>query len=424
MTSTTYATDALPRPRRSIVPASLLQWLTWALVVTLVLGPFLPLAYASIRDRPLYESGGVFTLEPYRELLRERAFWHAWWNTLQFAVLTTAMAVAPGAAVVRQARPPAPPAAVARDGARLDRGLGRGRLHHELLQPAAAHRRTRDQHDLRDGARRGDEADAGRVPDLPGGARPRRFVAGGRGAQHGRDTVAGASQHHDPDAEAGAPELGDVDLHALDRRARDPAPARRAEQHPVRLELPVHPLDERHLPRPRCGQRRRHDPAPGGDAPPRRPQPAARRRGTVRLGRRQGRQGRLPLATQLALAARGRDHAVSALHDAPARPRSGPDVVRRLPHPPDRPMGPAHLEPLAGARRRHLPELDPEQPDHRARRCRAVDGVRRSGDARRAPLDLPAATHVAVRDALSACGPRDHHRDRLLLGIPAHRCAR
>jgi iron(III) transport system permease protein len=99
MTSTTYATEALPRPRRSIVPASLLQWLTWALVVTLVLGPFLPLAYASIRDRPLYESGGVFTLEPYRELLRERAFWHAWWNTLQFAVLTTAMAVALGAAV-------------------------------------------------------------------------------------------------------------------------------------------------------------------------------------------------------------------------------------------------------------------------------------------------------------------------------------
>src|SRR5215218_3565489 len=100
MATTSYPSPAeLPRPRPSIVPASLLQWLTWALVVTLVLGPFLPLAYASIRDRPLYESGGVFTLEPYRELLRERAFWHAWWNTLQFAVLTTAMAVALGAAV-------------------------------------------------------------------------------------------------------------------------------------------------------------------------------------------------------------------------------------------------------------------------------------------------------------------------------------
>jgi iron(III) transport system permease protein len=98
-TTTSYTTEALPRPRRSIVPASLLQWLTWALVVALVLGPFLPLAYASVRDRPLYESGGVYTLEPYRELFGDRAFWEAWVNTLQFAALTTVMAVALGAAV-------------------------------------------------------------------------------------------------------------------------------------------------------------------------------------------------------------------------------------------------------------------------------------------------------------------------------------
>src|SRR5215210_5828228 len=99
MATPAYTTEALPRPRRSLVPASVLQWLTWGLVVTLVLGPFLPLAYASVRDRPLYETGGHFTLTPYRELFGERAFWHAWWNTLQFAVLTTAMAVALGAAV-------------------------------------------------------------------------------------------------------------------------------------------------------------------------------------------------------------------------------------------------------------------------------------------------------------------------------------
>ena len=98
-TTTTYVPEALPSPRRSLVPASLLQWLTWGLVVALVLGPFLPLAYASVRDRPLYEEGGVFTIQPYRELFRERAFWEAWWNTLQFATLTTAMAVALGAAV-------------------------------------------------------------------------------------------------------------------------------------------------------------------------------------------------------------------------------------------------------------------------------------------------------------------------------------
>ena len=94
-----YAREALPRPRRDILPASLLQWITWLLVVTLVLGPFLPLLYASLRDRPLYEAGGAFTTEPYRELLRDHAFWHAWWNTIQFAVYTTAMAVVLGAAV-------------------------------------------------------------------------------------------------------------------------------------------------------------------------------------------------------------------------------------------------------------------------------------------------------------------------------------
>src|SRR5215210_8126536 len=99
MATTSYAGEALPRPRRSIVPASLLQWVTWGLVLTLVLGPFLPLLYASLRDRPLYEAGGQFTVEPYRELFGNRAFWHAWWNTLQFAVLTTAIAVSLGAAI-------------------------------------------------------------------------------------------------------------------------------------------------------------------------------------------------------------------------------------------------------------------------------------------------------------------------------------
>jgi iron(III) transport system permease protein len=99
MATTSYSSEVLPRPRGSIVPASLLQWVTWGLVVTLVLGPFLPLAYASLRDRPLYEAGGVFTTEPYRELFGDRVFWEAWWNTLQFAALTTAMAVALGAAV-------------------------------------------------------------------------------------------------------------------------------------------------------------------------------------------------------------------------------------------------------------------------------------------------------------------------------------
>ena len=90
---------SLPRPRPSLVPAGALQLLTWVLVVTCVVGPFLPLVYASLRDRPVYEHGGVFSLTGYRQLLGDSAFWHAALNTLQYAVETTALAVIGGAAV-------------------------------------------------------------------------------------------------------------------------------------------------------------------------------------------------------------------------------------------------------------------------------------------------------------------------------------
>jgi iron(III) transport system permease protein len=96
MSTTGYATT-FPRPRRSVVPETALQWLTWLLILTLIVGPFVPLLYASLRDRPLYEAGGVFTIDPYRQLLSDGEFWHAWRNTLEFAALTTAGAVAFGA---------------------------------------------------------------------------------------------------------------------------------------------------------------------------------------------------------------------------------------------------------------------------------------------------------------------------------------
>jgi iron(III) transport system permease protein len=99
VTATAYQPAAqLPRPRRSVIPAGALQWATWGLVVTLILGPFVPLLIASLRDRPLYESGGIFTFRPYRQLLGDSAFWTAWKNTLAFASLTTVIAVALGAA--------------------------------------------------------------------------------------------------------------------------------------------------------------------------------------------------------------------------------------------------------------------------------------------------------------------------------------
>jgi iron(III) transport system permease protein len=98
-TATAAGAPELPRPRRSIVPAGLLQLVTWGLVVTGVIGPFLPLVYASIRDRPLYEHGGVLTAKAYRELFGDPAFWHAALNTLQYAIETTALAVLGGAFV-------------------------------------------------------------------------------------------------------------------------------------------------------------------------------------------------------------------------------------------------------------------------------------------------------------------------------------
>jgi iron(III) transport system permease protein len=99
MTTTTY--DApLPRRRgRSLPTAGTLQWATWVVVVGLILGPFVPLLYASIRDRPLYEAGGVFTPGAYRDLLADPKFWHAALHTLEYAALTTALSVVAGGAV-------------------------------------------------------------------------------------------------------------------------------------------------------------------------------------------------------------------------------------------------------------------------------------------------------------------------------------
>jgi iron(III) transport system permease protein len=99
MTTTTYEA-AVPRSRkRSLPTAGTLQWLTWVVVVGFILGPFVPLLYASIRDRPLYEAGGAFTLAAYRDLLSDPAFWRAALNTLEYAALTTVLAVVAGAAV-------------------------------------------------------------------------------------------------------------------------------------------------------------------------------------------------------------------------------------------------------------------------------------------------------------------------------------
>jgi iron(III) transport system permease protein len=88
----------LARPERSLGPASAAQGLIWAVVVVLVVGPLVPLIYASVRSKPLYLPGAVFTLDAYSTLFADPAFWEAVKNTVLFALLTTFLAVAGGTA--------------------------------------------------------------------------------------------------------------------------------------------------------------------------------------------------------------------------------------------------------------------------------------------------------------------------------------
>ena len=99
MTTTAYDTASPVRRSRNLPTAGALQWLTWVVVTGLIVGPFVPLLYASFRDRPLYEAGGILTVEPYRQLFADSKFWHAALNTLEYAGLTTVMAVVAGAAI-------------------------------------------------------------------------------------------------------------------------------------------------------------------------------------------------------------------------------------------------------------------------------------------------------------------------------------
>jgi iron(III) transport system permease protein len=82
--------------RRRFVPTSAMQGLVWALTVVLVVGPLVPLAYTSLRSQAFYLPGGTWSLQPYRSLFDDPAFWRAVENTLIFAALTTGLAVGLG----------------------------------------------------------------------------------------------------------------------------------------------------------------------------------------------------------------------------------------------------------------------------------------------------------------------------------------
>jgi iron(III) transport system permease protein len=87
------------RPRARWLPASAGQAVVWFVVVALVVGPFFPLVYTSLRSKPIYLPGGTFTLQAYRTLFADPLFWQAVRNTVSFAVGTTVLAVVSGTAL-------------------------------------------------------------------------------------------------------------------------------------------------------------------------------------------------------------------------------------------------------------------------------------------------------------------------------------
>jgi iron(III) transport system permease protein len=93
------AAPVATRPRARWLPASAGQALIWFAVLALVVGPFFPLVYSSLRSKPIYLPGGTFTLAAYRTLFADPLFWSAVRNTVSFAMGTTVLAVVGGTAL-------------------------------------------------------------------------------------------------------------------------------------------------------------------------------------------------------------------------------------------------------------------------------------------------------------------------------------
>jgi iron(III) transport system permease protein len=82
------------RPGRA--PAGVYQTLVWGVVAVLAIAPLIPLIATSLRSKPYYLPGGVFTTDAYRQLLTDPAFHTAAGNTLLFATTATILAVVLG----------------------------------------------------------------------------------------------------------------------------------------------------------------------------------------------------------------------------------------------------------------------------------------------------------------------------------------
>lgn len=77
------------RTRRSLLPEPVIQYGAWAFTVLLVLGPIVPIAWASLWSTPLYDTGGSWTLANFLHLFGDAGWWQAVLNSFAFAALTT-----------------------------------------------------------------------------------------------------------------------------------------------------------------------------------------------------------------------------------------------------------------------------------------------------------------------------------------------
>lgn len=71
----------------------LIQYSVAGFAVILVLAPILPIIYQSLLDRPLYDSGGILSLDNYIKLFSDPAFHRVVINSFIFALLTTFLSV-------------------------------------------------------------------------------------------------------------------------------------------------------------------------------------------------------------------------------------------------------------------------------------------------------------------------------------------
>jgi iron(III) transport system permease protein len=91
------AAPVASRGRRRPLPAGPGQFLVWAAVAVLTIAPLTPLVITSLRSKPYYLPGGVFTASAYSQLLGDPAFRQAALNTVIFALSATILAVVLGA---------------------------------------------------------------------------------------------------------------------------------------------------------------------------------------------------------------------------------------------------------------------------------------------------------------------------------------